>query len=115
MDDYAAEQKSTEDTLAIKNGKFFAAIGYVGFLCAVPLVFKKDNAFALFHGKQALILFFLEMAACIISVIPLLGKFTGAVMLVAMGIVSLVGIYQVFTETYWRIPYICDVAEQLKL
>ena len=50
----------------VQDGQFFAAVGYLSFLCFVPLALKKGNKFAQFHGKQALVLFILELAAGIL-------------------------------------------------
>ena len=36
--------------------KFLSAIGYISFLCILPLVLKPQSAFCQFHGKQGLIL-----------------------------------------------------------
>ena len=41
----------------IEDGKIWAFIGYWWILFLVPLLGKKDNKFALFHGKQGLVLF----------------------------------------------------------
>jgi len=51
----------------VQDAKFFAAVGYINILCFVPLFLKKDNKFAQFHGKQALVLFILEIAASILK------------------------------------------------
>ena len=54
----------------VTEGKLFAAIGYISVLCLIPLFLKKDNAFAQFHGRQALILFVLELAAAMLVIVP---------------------------------------------
>ena len=54
----------------IQEGKFFAAIGYLSVLCFVPILLKKNNQFAQFHGRQALVLFIFEIAAGILKVVP---------------------------------------------
>src|SRR4030043_530685 len=57
----------------IKEGKFFAIISYISFLCIVALLLKKHNKFALYHAKHGLVLFVFEVAGFIISIIPILG------------------------------------------
>ena len=61
----------------IREGKFFAVISYVCFLCIITLILKKDNRFALYHAKQGLVLFVLEVVAFILSIIPFLGWLIG--------------------------------------
>ena len=58
----------------LEQGRFFAVIAYLSVLSLVPIVFKKSNKFAVFHGKQGLILFIWEVGALVVSIIPLFGK-----------------------------------------
>ena len=44
------------DDPVVQEGKLFAVISYLGILCVITLLTKKDNAFALFHAKQGLVL-----------------------------------------------------------
>jgi len=98
---------------AIKDAKFFAAIGYLSVLCFVPLFLKKDNRFAQFHGKQALVLFILEVAAGIIKAVPVLGDLVFTAAFVIFGIFSLIGILKVLTGECWEMPVIYDIAERI--
>jgi hypothetical protein len=45
----------------VKDGMVFAIVAYIGILCLLPLLLKKDNKFALHHGKQGLVLFIAEI------------------------------------------------------
>lgn len=99
----------------IQEGKFFAAVGYVSLLCFVPLVLKKRNRFAQFHGKQGLVLFILEVAASILKVIPALGDMVFTLAFVVLGILSLVGIMKVLMGEYWEMPVIHEIASKISL
>ena len=57
----------------IQDGKIFAAVGYWAILCILPLILKKENKFAVYHGKQGLVLFIFLVAGFIVSIIPVLG------------------------------------------
>ena len=57
----------------MQEGKFFAVISYISFLCIVSLFFKRDNKFALFHAKQGLVIFVFQVTCILLSVIPMLG------------------------------------------
>ena len=57
----------------VKEGKIFAMVAYWFFLCILPLILKKENKFAVFHGKQGLVLFIFLVAGFIFRIIPLLG------------------------------------------
>jgi len=99
----------------IREGKFFAIISYVCFLCVITLLLKKDNKFALFHAKQGLVLFVMEVAAFILSIIPFLGWLIGIFGYALFFLVSLWGIMQATLGTYRRIPFIADISEKVIL
>ncbi len=88
----------------IQEGKFFAAIAYLPLLCLVPLIFKRSNPFALFHGKQGLILFIWEVGATVVGMIPLFGNLVYAVSALFCFIFSVIGIIQAALGIYWRLP-----------
>ena len=99
----------------VQDAQFFAAIGYLSFLCFVPLVLKKENKFALFHGKQALVLFIMELAAAIPKVVPALGDLVFTLAFVVFGILSLIGIVKVLMGERWEIPVVSEIAERITL
>lgn len=99
----------------IQDAKFFAAIGYLNVLCFVPLYLKKGNKFAQFHGKQALVLFILEMAAGIISIVPAVGDLISRLAFVVFGILSLIGILKVFMEEYWEMPVVYEISTRISV
>lgn len=99
----------------IREGKFFAIISYVSFLCIITLVLKRDNKFALYHAKQGLVLFVLEVAAFILSIIPLLGWLIAVFGYALFLLVSIWGIIQAGLGVYSRIPVITDISEKVIL
>ena len=103
------------DDKEIQEGKVLALLSYLGILCLIPLLLKKDNKFVLFHGKQGLVLFLGEIAVGIISIIPFLGWFIGFISIILFGILSLVGIVQVLMGNYWKIPVVAGLAEKFNI
>lgn len=99
----------------IQDAKFFAAVGYLNVLCFVPLMLKKGNKFAQFHGKQGLVLFILEIAACILKWVPVLGDLVFTVAIVIFGILSLIGVMKVLMGEYWEMPVVFDIANRISL
>ena len=107
----AASQQDPE----VQDAQFFAAIGYLNILCFVPLFLKKGNKFAQFHGKQALVLFILEVAAGILRVVPALGDLVFTMAFVVFGILSVIGIIKVLMGEYWEMPVIYDISNRITL
>ncbi len=99
----------------IQDGKFFAAIGYLSVLCFVPLLLKKGNKFAQFHGRQALVLFILEVAASILKAVPALGDLVFTVAFVVFGILSVIGVMKVLMNEYWEMPVIYEISNRISL
>jgi len=102
-----------QDEQEIRDGKFFAVISYVSFLCIITLVLKKNNKFALYHAKQGLVLFVMEVAAFILSIIPLLGWLVGVFGYALFLLVSLWAIMQAALGVYCRIPVVTKISEQV--
>ena len=109
----SSEEKKVDPI--IEEGKLFAAMGYLFVLCFVPLVLKKENRFAQFHGRQGLVLFIFEVAAAIIKSIPVIGDVVFSFAYVALGIASLLGIVHVLMNEYWEMPVVYPVASKLTL
>lgn len=109
------DAKNVKEGSEVRDARFFALVGYLSFLCFVPLVLKRGNSFADFHGKQALVLFILEIGACILKLIPVLGDLIFTVAFVVFGILSLIGITKVLTGERWEMPVIYETASRIHL
>lgn len=100
---------------AIAEGKFFAAIGYFSILCFVPLFLKRDNKFAQFHGRQALVLFILELATAMLIVVPVVGEVIFRLSWAIFGIFSLAGMIKVLMKQYWEMPVVYPISSKITL
>ena len=104
---------SPQEEEDVREGKFFAVISYVCFLCIITLVLKKDNKFALYHAKQGLVLFVMEVAAFILSIIPFLGWLIGIFGYALFLLASLWGIMQAGLGVNSRIPIVTNISEKV--
>lgn len=104
----------------IKQNKFMAYFSYFGFLCLVPLFFKRKSNFVQFHAKQGFVLF---LVAVIINLIGLI-SFDGFVFYIIfisrviasfyVFFSSLFGVYSVYDGTYWQLPILGKFAQKLE-
>jgi len=99
----------------IKEGKIFAMISYWFILCILPLILKKDNKFAVHHGKQGLVLFIFLVAGFIFSIIPFLGQLVYRFVLFIYLLLLLWGTIQALMGNYSRIPVVSDIADKISL
>lgn len=56
-----------------KDSKLFALLSYFSFLSFIPIFFRRNDDFALFHAKQGLILLIYGVVADVLSAIPVVG------------------------------------------
>jgi uncharacterized membrane protein len=99
----------------VEENKVIAAIGYLGILCFVPLLMKKESAFAQFHGKQALAIFIVEVAAAVVNLIPVLGWIISLVLFLVCGVASIMGIINAVGGKQKEIPGFTMIAEKLNI
>lgn len=102
------EQKKTEE------GKAAAILGYIPFMCFVPLIKMKDNPFAVNHGKQGLILFVIEILA-VLFLLPKISDFFWSAVIILCVILALVGILNAVQGKSFKIPYIGDWADKMRI
>jgi uncharacterized membrane protein len=96
----------------IEEGRFFAMISYISFLCIVSLILKKNNKFALYHARLGLVLFVFEVVVFLLSIISFFAWLKPAG-LIAFALISLWGIIQAALGNYYRLPVISDIADKV--
>lgn len=99
----------------IEENKVIAAIGYIGILCLIPLLAKRESKFAQFHGKQGLVLFIAWIIIWVIGIIPFIGWLIAFFGSIALLVLSIMGIVQTLSGKYWKLPFLAQYAEKIKL
>ena len=107
--------KDVFDKKDIDDSKAFAAIGYIGILCFVPLLLKKDSPYAQFHGKQGLVLFIAEVIIFFINIIPVLGQLVWLIGSVLFLTLSILGLLKAWNGESWELPILGEYAKKIKL
>lgn len=102
------------ETDEVEEGKTAALLAYFPFLCFVPLIKMRDNKFAVEHGKQGLILFLLEIVAAVFLIPKISDLFWGAIIIFCL-IFALAGMLLALQGKKWRIPFIGDLADKIKI
>ena len=98
----------------VKQGAGFAALSYVFFLCIFVLVYKKDNEFARFHAKQALILFIGWMVCLLFSIaLPFIGSIFSVFGTVIYLVCLTVGIFSSLMGQKFKFPVVTNVAQKM--
>jgi fumarate reductase subunit D len=98
----------------IEEGKAAAILGYVPFLCFIPLIKMRENPFAFRHGKQGLFLFFVEILAVFFMFDIISNLFWGMLLILSVGS-AVAGILYAIQGKEFTIPFIGDTADKLKI
>ncbi|MBU2566619.1 DUF4870 domain-containing protein [Patescibacteria group bacterium] len=110
-----AQKVPTFDPKDIEDNKIIAALSYIGILCLIPLLAKKDSKFAQEHGKQGLVLLLAFVANMIISMIPILGWLAGFVIGIALLIFAVIGLIKTLMGEFWEIPLLGQYRNKINL
>ena len=96
----------------VLDGKIYALLAYLSILCIIPLIVKKNNPFVLAHGKQGLVLFVVQVAVWILSIV--LPMILAPLMFILMGL-SFLGLIATLKGEYVRLPLIATWADKISL
>jgi len=101
----------------IEEGKIQAFLAYWGILCLIPLLAKRDNSFALFHGKQGLILWIAMIFVSFLGfAIPVVGWFViGPIGGLLLFIRAVIGMVKSLSGEYWKMPLLGGLAEKIEI
>lgn len=99
----------------LDEDRLIAAIGYLGILCLVPLLLKKNSAFAQHHGKQGLVLLLAWVVLWIGNIIPVLGQIVWFLGSIALLVLVILGMVNALQGKMWEMPFFGSFAKQLKL
>lgn len=98
----------------IEEGKAAAILGYVPFLCFIPLIKMRHNKFAFRHGKQGLFLLFVEILAVFFMFDIISNLFWGILLILSIGS-AVFGILYALQGKEFTIPFIGESADKLKI
>ena len=99
----------------LQDDKVIAALGYIGILCLLPLLLKKNSPFAQHHGKQGLVITIAWVLLWIGNIIPVLGQIVWFVGSIALLILVVMGMMKAMAGETWVMPYLGKYASQIKL
>ena len=120
------EQKTTEETSAeaeqVSEGskkeegnKLMGILSYIGVLCLIPLLTKKDNEFVFFHAKQGVVLFIAEVLTAFVAAIPLLGWIIAPIASLVWIVLSIIGIINVLGDKTKELPLLGKYTDKIKI
>ena len=125
LEEASEEQKRTEETSTEteqvsenskkEDNKLMGILSYIGVLCLIPLLTKKDNTFVFFHAKQGVVLFIAEVATVFVAAIPLLGWVVAPIVSIIWLILAIIGIVNVLDGKQKELPILGKYADKIKI
>ncbi len=108
--------KSKDPNMFKKEEKdSIALLSYIGILCLVPLLGRKENKFTQYHAKQGFVLFICEIATILIAWIPILGWFIGMIAWIIWLVLSVIGIMNVVNGEKKPLPVLGQFAKKVNV
>ena len=121
-----------------EKNKVLSAIGYIPFLCFIPIFVDREDDFMQFHGKQSLMLLIIYIIISIglwflgfvfsgiLGHIPLLGfmfkligwlahNFLGTIIAIAYVVLIIISAIYAAAGAKWEIPIVSTYAKNLKI
>lgn len=112
----SARPTPTEDPSMVEEERIAAILSYIPFLCFIPLVniHWKENKEARFHARQGIMLFLIELIA-VLMLVDDLARFVFRAILVGAAALAVAGVYFALQGKKYRLPFVSDLADKLKL
>ncbi len=88
-----------------------AILAYIPFLCFIPLLSKDSDEFSRAHGRQGVVIFFIEIAA-ILMLTPI-GKLLWSLALLVCVALSIAGLVTAYSKKPFSVPFIGKWAEKI--
>jgi uncharacterized membrane protein len=103
------DQPNQPDQTYAQDERFLSAIGYLGILCLVPLLLKKNSAYCQHHGKQGLVVLIVWCLLWVSNVVPVLGQIVWAIGAVMLVILMILGVVNASNGKMWTCPCLASM------
>lgn len=94
----------------VAQNKAMGILAYLGFLFLVPLLAAKNSPYARFHTNQGLVLFLVDIALGVVSIvlglIPIVGMIFGLIVYAAIIVLMVIGILNACSGEPKKLPII---------
>jgi len=100
---------------AQNKNRIFAAVSYLWILVLIPILYKRDNEFIMFHARQGLVVLIASFFSSLISWIPSLGYYLSMIAGLGLAVLALLGIINALDGKQWEMPILGKYAKKIKI
>lgn len=101
-----------KDLTDLDDNRLYAAMSYLLVLVLVPLLTRKNDSFVNFHARQGLIVL---LAIILALVINAWSGAVGSVLFVVLMLLDVVALVMALQGRKWKIPFIGNLAEKIRI
>lgn len=99
------------DAKDIEENKGITFLSYIGILCLIPLLTKKDSKFAQYHAKQGVVLFVCMIVSSFL--VPAFG--IGFLLYLACAVLAIMGLINVSKGEMKELPIIGQFGSKINI
>lgn len=108
-------EEKKADPKDLEENKGITFLSYIGILCLIPLLSKKESQFAQYHAKQGLALFICMIIIPLIAVIPVIGWIIFVVGWITAVVLAITGLINVSKGVMKPLPLLGPLAAKINL
>ena len=111
------EQPTPDD---FEKKRVIAALGYIPFLCFLPMIMKDKGDFLAFHARQGLATTLVAVVMAVLGpvltiFIPLIGLVIATCLDTVLALLIIVGALKAYQGEMWELPVVGVYAKNIKL
>ncbi len=104
----------------IEKKRVIAALGYIPFLCFLPLLMRDKGDFLAFHARQGLVITLVSVVMAILGPIltifvPFIGPIIALLLNTGLALLILIGAWKAYQGEMWELPFVGEYAKNIKL
>jgi uncharacterized membrane protein len=118
--DQATEQSTSQASGLSDRLKIAAAMGYIPFLCFVPLIIGDKSEFLVFHARQGIVITLITLSLAVLGpvltiFVPFFGAMIALCLDVALALMIILGAWRAYQGELWELPVVGKYAKMIKL
>lgn len=106
------DQNDPGKLIDVDERRVMAALSYVGILVLVPLIYRKNDAFAVLHAKQGLVI----LGGYIVAIMAVNWiEVVGSLLFLGLALINITALVQTLLGRSWKIPVIYQIANSFRI
>lgn len=115
-----AEESTPKASELSDRLRIAAAMGYIPFLCFVPLIISDKGEFSLFHARQGIVITLITLILAVLGpaltiFVPFIGAMIALCLNAALALMIILGAWRAYQGEMWELPVVGEYAKKIKV